>query len=202
MSSDGRALYFVRGTTYRDGRQLASPDYHDIYTSTLGEDGVWGKPEKLDKTINTPGREVSAFIHPDGRTLYFSSNGHPGMGGEDIFMAQKQADGSWSTPKNLGYPINTADNENSILVSPDGDLAFFASDKEGGYGDLDLYYYTLPEHARPAKISYLQGSIYDEDTQRSLSARFQLYDLETGELVVESYSNPGTGEFLLSLIHI
>ena len=102
----------------------------DIYTSTLKDDGTWSTPVRLPSTINTPYMEESVLIHPDGKTLYFSSQGHPGMGGLDIFVSRMDENGVWGKPENLGYPINTAADENSLLVSADGEIAFFASDRE------------------------------------------------------------------------
>ncbi len=193
FSADGKTLYFIRGIGRGNSRQ------QDIWTSSLTNQGVWTDPVRLSKTINTPGVEESVFIHPDGKTLYFSSNGHPGMGGLDLFMSQKDASGNWSEPKNLGYPINTFSDENSLLVSSDGELAYFASDRAGGYGELDLYKFEMPESVRPNRVNYLKGRVYDAVTKQPLSAHFQLVDLTTGEVVVESFADKATGEYLVSL---
>ena len=193
FSADGKTLYFIRGVGRANARQ------QDIYTSTLSEKGTWSEPVRLSNTINTPEIEESVFIHPDGKTLYFSSNGHPGMGGLDLFMSQKDAKGVWSTPVNLGYPINTFKNENSLLVDASGNLAYFASDREGGFGGLDLYHFEMPEHVKPNKVNYLKGKVYDADTKRPIAAQFQLIDLETGEVAVASFADKATGEYLVSL---
>lgn len=193
-SSDGSTLYFVRGKNKGRGVQE-----QDIYYSTLDEEQGWSKPQPIPGLVNTAFEEESVMIHPDGQTLYFSSNGHPGMGGLDIFYSKKQPDGSWGEPVNLGYPINTGGDENSLLVGPDGRVAFFASDKEGGYGGLDLYSFELPEHARPNPVSFVNGEVFDAFSFRKLEARFELIDLESGEQVITSYSNPGNGQFLVVL---
>ena len=114
--------------------------------SEVGEDGKWKEPVKLNDKINVPGyTQESVFIHPDNQTLYFSSDGPPGMGGMDIFMSRRDKNGDWGEPVNLGYPINTVKDENSFTVSGDGKTAYFASDRPGGYGGLDLYSFELPE---------------------------------------------------------
>jgi outer membrane protein OmpA-like peptidoglycan-associated protein len=193
-SADGRTIYFVRGKTTARGVQE-----QDIWVSNLHPQGFWQKPRKLEGPINTPYEEESVMIHPDGKTLYFSSNGHPGLGGLDIFVSRKDEDGKWGEPQNLGYPINTKDDENSLLVSASGDISYFASDREGGQGGLDLYKFKLYNEARPQMVTYAQGVVFDAKTKERLGARFELIDLESGEQVVESYSNPGNGEFLVSL---
>ena len=195
FSADGQTIYFIRGIRGNDGR----PKNGDIYRTQLNEQGYWEKPEKMSSIINTPGHEASVLIHPDGQTLYFSSDGHTGMGGLDIFMSRMQPNGEWGKPLNLGYPINTHSDENSLLVSADGQLAFFASDREGGFGDLDLYSFELPAALRPKPVTYMKGKVFDRVTKKPLEAKFELIDLETGKTMVQSYSNSGNGDFLVSL---
>jgi len=194
LASDGRTLYYIRGSVARDGIKSM-----DIWTTTMADDGTWSKPVKLGDQVNTPYQEESVQIHPDGHTLYFSSNGHPGFGGLDIFMSRKQDDGSWGPALNLGYPINTSADENSILVDAIGRLAYFASDRAGGEGDLDLYSFPLYEEARPLAVSYIRGKVYDAATQAPVEADVQLFDLKTGNLATGAYSDPKSGEFLVCL---
>lgn len=193
FSSDGKTLYFIRGIVTRDG--IKNPD---IYSSTIGDDGKFTEPVKLSDNINTPEGEESVFIHPDNQTLYFSSEGHPGMGGLDIFVSKKQADGTWGKAVNLGYPINTFTDENSLLVDANGKLAYYASEREGGFGGLDIYQFELPESVRPEKITYVKGLTYNAKTKVPVDASFELIDLETQQSVTSAYSN-SAGEFLVTL---
>lgn len=193
FSADGKTLYFVRGIGRGHQRQ------QDIFVCELTDEGTWTKPLPISNKINTKGAEESVFIHPDGKTLYFSSNGHPGMGGLDIYMSKKDENGEWGTPTNLGYPINTFNDENSLTVGADGKVAYFASDREGGFGGLDLYQFELPENVRPEPVTYFKGKVFDAITKKPLEARFELIDLETGKRAVVSHSDEATGEFLVSL---
>jgi outer membrane protein OmpA-like peptidoglycan-associated protein len=195
FSADGSTLYFVRGVKDGDNRVNTG----DIYVSHLTEGGYWDTPKKLGPNINTPGDEASVQIHPDGKTLYFSSDGHVGMGGLDIYMSKMNDSGDWGKAMNLGYPINTWGEENSLLVSADGQIAYFASDREGGFGELDLYSFDMPESLQPEPVTYMKGTVYDIDTKKKLEAVFELIDLETNKVAVKSYSNPLSGEFLVSL---
>jgi hypothetical protein len=157
FSSDGKTLYFVRGILGRDGKKTG-----DIYYSVIGEDGQFGVPVKLGPNINTDLSEESVFIHPDNMTLYFSSNGRIGLGGLDIYMSKRQPDGEWGPAVNLGYPINTCKDENSLLVDPTGALAYFASNREGGMGGLDIYSFEVPQEFQPEKMTYAKGIVQKE----------------------------------------
>jgi outer membrane protein OmpA-like peptidoglycan-associated protein len=131
-------------------------------------------------------------------TLYFSSEGHPGLGGLDIYMSKRQPNGEWGKAINLGYPINTFSDENSLLVGPEGKIAFFASNRKGGFGGLDIYQFELPENVRPEKMTYAKGKIYNAKTKAPLEANFELFDLETGLNVTRSVSG-SNGEFFVTL---
>jgi outer membrane protein OmpA-like peptidoglycan-associated protein/Tfp pilus assembly protein PilF len=193
FSSDGKTLYFIRGTPTREGMK-----YEDIYMSEIGPDGTFGEPVKLGPNVNSDGKEESVYIHPDNMTLYFGSNGRPGMGGTDIYMSKRQPDGTWGPAVNLGYPINTFLNENSLLVGPNGDIAYFASERPEGYGGLDIYQFDMPESFKPEKITYAKGKVYDSLTRVGLEAEFELIDLESQKSVLRSNSAKD-GNFLITL---
>lgn len=194
FSSDGKTLYFVRGIVSDEGRRTG-----DIYVAEIKADGKWSNPTRLSSKINTPYNEESVFIHPDNQTLYFSSNGHLGMGGLDIYMCKRQADGQWGDPVNLGYPINTFNDENSLLVDSRGKLAYFASNRAGGIGGLDIYTFEINEKFRPENLTYFKGKVYDSKTKKPLAAEFELIDLDSNKTVMQSESNQATGEFLVCL---
>ncbi|MGV3611554.1 MAG: OmpA family protein [Fluviicola sp.] len=194
LSADGKTLYFVRRVMTRGG----IPD-SDIYTSVLKDDGSWDTPVRLPNTINTPFMEESVLIHPDGKTLYFSSQGHRGMGGLDIFVSRMNDKGEWGKAENLGYPINSSADENSLLVSADGEIAFFASDREGGFGKLDLYYFLMPEKFKPVKTVYFDGLVFDATTKKPLPGKFSLVNIKTGKEVIKSEADQVNGTFTVSL---
>ena len=192
FSSDGKTLYFCSNRPGGFGDA-------DIWQSTLNENGSWSNPVNLGPRINTSGKEESPYIHPDTKTLYFASDGHVGMGRSDIYVSKKDEGGAWSEPVNLGYPINTFGNENSLLVSGSGELAYFASDRKGGFGGLDIYAFNLYDKVRPEKITYMKGLVYDSRTKKPLGASFELIELASNKTVVESESNPGNGSYLVCL---
>jgi outer membrane protein OmpA-like peptidoglycan-associated protein/tetratricopeptide (TPR) repeat protein len=192
LSSDGKMLYFAssRGGGY--GRT-------DIWQVEIDAQGNALSPvENIGKTINTEAEEVSPFIHPDGKTLYFASQGHPGMGDLDLFYSRMDDKNNWGTPKNIGYPINTNGEERSLIVNAKGDIAMFASTREQGKG-LDIYYFEIPEEAKPVTVTYVKGYVYDIKTNKRLEADCQLLDLATGETVVELLSDDVTGEYMVCL---
>lgn len=195
ISSDGKTLYFTSGRKGGKGE-------HDIWKSELNEDGTWSQPENLGDSINTTGKEMCPFIHPDNQTLYFSSNGWYGMGGEDIFMSRKKPDGTWTTPINLGYPINSENDETGLIVNAKGNLAMFTSDRvttEGKNNGKDIYQFDLYKKVRPNTVTYVKGIVYDTKTKGKLKARFELIDLETSKVIIQSYSDQVTGEYLVCL---
>ncbi len=192
ISPDSKTLYFTSNRPGGKGKL-------DIWKSTIGKNGKFGKPINLGDSINTPYNEISPFIHPDNTTLYFASDGKIGMGGLDLFVIKKQNDSVWGGAKNLGYPINTFKDENSLIVNTKGNKAYYASNIEGGQGGLDLYSFDLYKEAQPEPVTYLKGKIFDSKTKQPLSAKFELIDLDTDKLIIESYSSKKNGEFLICI---
>jgi outer membrane protein OmpA-like peptidoglycan-associated protein/tetratricopeptide (TPR) repeat protein len=192
FSSDGKTLYFA---SKRPGGKGIS----DIWKTELQPGEGWSIPVNLGDSINTRDAEMAPFIHPDDQTLYFSSKGHQGMGGFDLFYSRKDPDGKWKKPVNLGYPINTYSDELTLVVNAAGDLAYISSDKAGGKGRQDIYCFKLYKEAQPVKATFFKGIVYDKSSKQRLGAGFELVDLSTGKTVIRSASDPATGEFLVAL---
>ena len=183
VSADGNTLYFVRGKHSFDKNI-------DIYFSRKDKYGRWQPARKLPGKVNTGGQESSPYIHFDNQSLYFSSNGHPGMGDMDFFVSRRQEDGTWGEPENLGYPINSAGQEFSLVVAPDGKTGFFSSDNiESGYGLLDLYSFVLPEESQAEAIAYVKGRVINQQTKAPISSAMVFTDLNTGKVVEEELSS-------------
>lgn len=194
LSADGKTLYFIRAIRSREGRSNS-----DIYVSQIQNNGQWSEAIRLSNTINSSQNEESVQIHPDGKTLYFASRGHIGLGGSDLFVSQLNEQGQWSKPVNLGYPINTRFDENSLLVSALGDIAFFASDREGGYGNLDIYWFNLPESLQATQTFYFEGLAFDAVSAKRLQANVQLTDLTSGKEVYNGQTDIQDGKIVLPL---
>lgn len=191
LSADGRTLYFV-------SNRKGGLGGYDIWKSTLTDKG-WGEPENLGPNINTSYDEQSPFIHPDDSTLYFCSNGWPGMGNKDLFFSRLGKDGKWQKPVNLGYPINSNGNENGLTITANGNYAFFASDVINGFGGTDLYTFELPQFARPHIVTYVKGTISDAQTKQPLEAAVEIIDLQKNVPVYQDYSSAEEGDFLATL---
>ncbi|MEE4256507.1 MAG: OmpA family protein [Bacteroidales bacterium] len=192
FSADGKTLYFVSARKGTIGGA-------DIWYSEFIQGSGWTKAANLGSTINTHEEEMAPFIHPDGKTLYFSSKGHPGMGGFDLFVSRKDSAGNWSEPENLGYPVNTESDEINIVVSTNGEAAYLSSRQEGGFGGYDIYRFDLPPERAPLKVGYIKGVVYDADTEKPLKAEILLIDLQSGEVTVRCESDPMSGRYLAAL---
>jgi outer membrane protein OmpA-like peptidoglycan-associated protein len=175
ISSDGRTLYFISD---RPGGMGG----YDIYKSVKNDKGEWSYPANLGPKINSTGNEKSPFIHPDGKTLYFSTDGWMGLGGFDIFYSRLDTSGNWTKPRNIGYPINSSEDEIGFFVSTDGSHGFFASNKLKGKGGWDLYSFELYKEAQPDKVLFIKGTVKSEAIAEPVKARIELKNLETKKI--------------------
>ncbi|MET0299682.1 MAG: OmpA family protein, partial [Flavitalea sp.] len=191
LSPDKRELYF---TSNRPGGFGGS----DIYISRLLPNGTWSAPQNAGPEINTAGDESCPFIHADNQTLYFTSSGHLGYGGEDLFLSRKGPDGKWMKATNLGYPINTIENEGSLSIASDGKTAYYASDRSDSRGGLDLYSFELRDDIRPARTLWIRGKVYDKKTNKGLPSAVELTDLAS-QRVISSIQTDGSGNYLITL---
>lgn len=191
IAPDKRALYFA----------ARSPDGFggsDLYVSYIMPDGKWGTPLNMGPEINTSGDETSPFIHADNQTLYFSSNGLKGYGKMDLFLIRKDGSGRWSKPLNLGYPINTIDDEATLSVTSDGLTAYYASNRSDSRGALDLYSFTLRQDIRPIKTLWVKGKVYDIRSKMGLPSAVELKDITTGQRMSKVQTDE-EGNYLITL---
>jgi outer membrane protein OmpA-like peptidoglycan-associated protein len=209
LTADGKAFIFVSdrkggvGEFHRGGYFFHGgyDGNTDIYVSVKTDSG-WGEPINIGSIINTPYAERSPFLHPDGRTLYFSSDGHYGLGGLDVFKAVKLNDTSWtdwSEPVNLGKEINTSVNDIAYKITTDGKLAYFSSDRAGGKGGYDIYSIALPEEARPEmNVLRVSGKVTDEN-DNPLDAVISWFNLTKNKNAGSLKSDPETGDYSITL---
>ena len=180
ISPDGKTLYFA---SYRDSVNGTS----DLYKTTNTGNGKWSNPVRLEDVINTTGNEKSPFIHPDNKTLYFSSDSLPGLGGYDIFICKKDEKGNWGKPVNLGYPINTENDEVGFYVATDGRTAYFASNKINGRLNYDIYSFELYKEIRPEQVLFIKGELRDANNTVPLAAKIELKNIATKESINIDY---------------
>lgn len=192
LSPDKRDLYFSSNMPGGYGG-------NDIWVSHRNEKGIWSEPINLGPEVNTTGDESTPFIHADNQTLYFNSTGHAGYSEKaDLFITKKQTDGTWSKPENLGYPINTIDEEGALIVSADGKTAFYSSDRFDSKGDLDIYQFELREDIRPTKTFWLSGKVFDKTTGIGLASTVELTDLSSKQIISKLQTDED-GNYLITL---
>jgi outer membrane protein OmpA-like peptidoglycan-associated protein len=180
LSADGRTLFFVSDRVGGFGGR-------DIWFTKKNERDVWSDPVNMGPQINTEKDDETPFLHPDGKTFYFRSNGRLGMGDFDIYTAQWDEDNQmWKQVLNLGYPINTEGNEGGLLVSLDGRSAYFATDifsqKENMPRNLDICRFELPAFARANPASYIRLMVFDADTKKPLDASVEIMNLKNNKV--------------------
>jgi len=223
ISFDKKTLYFVSNKEGGVGER-------DIWRSKWDEEKErWGEAENCGDVINTPYDEVGIFAHPDGKTFYFSSKGHTSMGGFDIFKIIMNDDGTFNPPVNVGFPVNSPDDDVHFVMAGNGRHGYYSSFKEDGYGEKDIYIITflgeekipltnaednlLAMVAEPVKektvmpkvqvsqsdLAILKGIVRDEKTQKPLEASIELVDNSTGQIIQTFKSDPVSGRYLVSL---
>ena len=191
MSPDKKSLYFASSRQGGFGGK-------DIWVTNRNTAGKWSTPINLGPTVNTSADEGCPFIHADNKTLYFNSNGHDGYGLTDLFLTRKQDNDSWGTPVNLGYPINTIDDEGSLIVSANGSTAFYASDGVDTKGGLDLYQFELREDIRSEKVLWVKGKVFDKKTKQGLPSTVELTDISSRKLISRLQTDED-GNYLVTL---
>lgn len=190
ISPNGKELYFVSNRPSGMGGL-------DIWVSKRERDGTWKLPKNLGPIINTVYDEQAPFMHYDLISFYYSSNGKNSLGGLDLFLSRFQ-EGTWSTPKNLGLPINNENDQGSIFVSIDGKTAFYSTDKPGGIGKNDIYKFIMPKEIAPFDVAFVKGKVVDEISGKGISARVYVVDNKTMKTYVTQSKLPN-GDFVLGL---
>ena len=191
LSPDKRDLYFASSRAGGFGGR-------DIWVTHRLPTGKWSRPENLGEAVNTSGDESCPFMHADNETLFFNSNGLPGYGMTDLFLIKKVNDSSWTVAENLGYPINTIDDQGSLIVAADGKTAYYASDGTDTKGGLDLYSFQLREDIRPLKTLWVKGKVFDKKTNAGLPSAVELTDLKNGNLISKIQTDED-GNYLVTL---
>ena len=192
LSPDKKDLYFSSNVPGGFGGK-------DIWVCHRNEKGKWSEPLNLGPDINTAADESCPFIHADNQTLYFNSNGHPGYSDKpDLFISKKLPGGRWTEAENLGYPINTIDDEGSLIVAADGKTAYFASDRNDTRGGLDIYTFELREDIRPLRTLWVKGKVYDKKTNIGLPSSVELADVVSRQ-VISKLQTDEDGNYLVTL---
>lgn len=188
LSSDGKQLFFATAREHSTPDADGNPTI-DIYYSKRAADGTWGQAKSIGDVINTGGQEKAPFMHTDSKTLYFSANGRPGAGGYDIYYTRQNEDGTWTQPKNIGIPINTAEDEHGLIVATDGKLAYYASKGIPGARGLDIISFEMPEKARPDKVLLVKGELKDDKGNVVKDAKIELHYAESKKTVSVPVNN-------------
>jgi outer membrane protein OmpA-like peptidoglycan-associated protein len=191
ISPDKRDLYFA-------SKRFGGYGGSDIYVSHLLPNGTWSKPENLGPEINTSADETEPFIHADNQSLYFVSNGLPGYGDADIFLTRKGTDGKWSKPENLGYPINTINNDGTMVIAADGVTTYFSSNRSDSKGGNDIYTFKMRPSMQPHKTLWVKGKVFDAKTKAGLPSSVELIDLASKQTISKVQTDE-TGNYLITL---
>ena len=192
ITPDGKVIYFA---STRQGGMGGL----DIWKVEMKSAGVWSAPINLGPEINTKDNEDAPFIHPDQKTLFFTSDGHNTMGGRDIFKT-RLINNKWINPENMGYPVNTTANDNYFTLIADGTRAYFSSDRKGGQGSQDIYYLEMPANSANIPLTLIKGKILNGETGKPMPTKMYVIDKETNKGLEFVYDpDPVTGKYLIIL---
>ena len=191
LSPDKKDLYFSSDRPDGYGGK-------DIWVSHRKNDGTWSDAENMGPQINTPGDETCPFMYADNQTLFFSTNGRPGYGDNDLFVIKRLTDSTWSEPQNLGYPINTIDDEQALIVASDGVTAYYSSDRGDTKGLVDIYSFQLRKDIQPPRTLWIKGQVTDAKTKAGLSSSVKLTDIDTRR-VISDVQTDDDGNYLTTL---
>ncbi len=192
ITPDGKTIYFASDRTGGKGGL-------DIWKTELKADGQWGVPVNLGPDVNTAANEDAPFIHPDQKTLFFTSDGHNTMGGNDIFKSILMTN-KWTKPENMGYPVNTTANDNYFTLLADGKRAYFSSDRKGGQGAQDIYFIDMPDNASTIPLTMIKGKILNAETGKPMPTKMYVIDKDSKKEIEFVYDpDPKTGEYLIIL---
>lgn len=192
ITPDGKTIYFASD-------RLGGQGGLDIFKTSLQANGSWSPPVNLGTQVNSKYNEDAPYIHPDQKTLFFTSDGHNTMGGRDIFVT-KLINNTWTSPENMGYPVNTTVNDNYFTLIADGTRAYFSSDRKGGMGGQDIYYIDLPAESANIPLTMIKGKIVNAETGKPMPTKIYLIDNETDKRLDFVYDpDPETGNYLIIL---
>lgn len=192
LSADGRMLFFVSDRRGGLGGK-------DIYVSYKLDENKWAKAVNVGDQINSPYDEISPFVHVNGRTLFFSSNGKPGFGGFDIYRTEREGD-AWTEPVNFGYPVNTHEDQFSLFITANGEHGFYSHEDNEKSNSSKIFEITVPEELRlHYKSNYVKGIVRDAKSGKPLNARVELFNINKNELTSVVQADSVTGAYLMVL---
>ena len=200
ISADGTKLYFASMRPTNVGFDVNNSQTYnvDLYCSEKDKDGRWQSAKNLGEIINTNGNEKSPFMHSDSQTLYYSSDGLEGVGGYDIYYSKKYDNDTWEAPKNIGYPINTSKDEVGLIVSTNGEKAYFSSNKVGDGKGYDIYSFDLYEEARPKRVLFAKGKLADASGNVIAGARIEVKSTKTNKITAGLVDST-TGKYAIAV---
>lgn len=192
ISADGNQLYFV-------SKRKGGFGESDLWKCVRLSDGSWSDAINLGEFLNTSGNEMAPYLHADGKSLYFSSTGHIGMGNADLFLSRLDGADRWSKPENLGFPVNTIGEELNIIYNSDGNQAYISCNRKDGFGGFDIYSVLPDTKNKPAAVSFVKVIVRDSISKVYLSSDYNIIDLKSTIEIVSGLTDQRTGSFIQAL---